>query len=354
MKAQAENLVRHTRGSPSNAGHSQVRIAVCGFGSSAEYFHLPLILADPRIVPVAILDPVPERREAGMEQGFLHGFPPEELSEVIRRFGLHAVVITSPSALHPAQAEAALRAGAHVLVDKPLALSLAEADSLIDLSHRLELTLLPFHNRRFDDDHVQTLALLKSGSIGRILRIDGTVTDWGPFNRHATRSFHPAWRVERRYGGGCLYDWGPHIFDQLLRFVGGQFPRRLHVLGKSVLWSKECEDLLAANFEWAGFCARILISSVDLAPAERWRICGDLGTLIVRGDDVEGTIEIHGLNDRPTHHSYRNSPMLGARYYDALLASVAGKPASARRLLCDARRTQALLEQVRSSMNFSG
>lgn len=330
---------------------SQIRIAVCGFGSSAEFFHLPLILADPLMIPVAIFDPVPERREAGMSHGFQHGFPPEDLPEVIRRLGLHAVVVTSPSAMHPAHAEAALRAGAHVLVDKPLALSLAEADSLIDLSSRLRRTLLPFHNRRFDDDHTQTVSLLKAGTIGRVLRIDGTVTDWGPFNRHATRSFHPAWRVERAYGGGCLYDWGPHIFDQLLRFAGGQLPRRLHVIGKSVLWSQECEDLLAAMFEWDGFCARILISSVDLAPSERWRICGDLGTLIVRGDDVNGTIEIHGLDGRRTQHSYHNSPMLGARYYDALLASVAGKPASAHRLLRDARKTQEFLEQARNSLN---
>jgi predicted dehydrogenase len=331
-----------------------IRVGLSGFGSSAECFHLPLLQSDERFSLVAAFDPVPQRRSFAEEAGFERVFDSSELTaEAIRDLALDCLVVTSPTSFHYPQAEVALEAGVHVLVDKPITRSVAELDQLISGAEKYGLAVIPFQNRRYDDDHQKILNIINSGDIGSIIRIDASITNWGQFNQYAAPEFDPQWRCQLRYGGGCLNDWGPHLLDQILQITDRKMPSRIQASSRSSLWSLDCDDLSMAIYDWDSFSVRLLISAVDLAPLERFRVCGTQGTIIVRGDDTEGEIEICKSSGAHKIH-YENKPEAAFPFYELLVNAVTDSPASAhQKLVTEVRQIIVLINETRERMSLN-
>lgn len=330
-----------------------IRLGLSGFGSSAECFHFPLLQSDKRFSLVAAFDPVLQRRLFAEEAGFERVFDSSELTaEAIKDLALDCFVITSPTSFHYAQTTVALEAGVHVLVDKPITLSVAELDRLISYAEKCGLAVIPFQNRRCDDDHRKILDIVNGGEIGSIIRIDASITNWGQFNQYAAPEFDPQWRCQLRYGGGCLNDWGPHLLDQILQITDRQMPRRIQASSRSSVWSSDCDDLSMAIYDWEAFSARLLISAVDFAPLERFRVCGTEGTAIVRGDDAEGEIEIRKLGGG-RKILYENKPEAAFAFYKLLAEAVTESPAPAhRKLVTEVRQVVFLMNKTREMMSF--
>lgn len=300
---------------------SELNVAICGFGASASYFHLPLLRNEECLRLAAVFDPTPERRTLALEEGFQQALQPEELGSIVRNLPLHIVVVCSPNSLHYTQAKTALNAGAHVLVDKPLAANSQEVRELKEIAEIKCLTLMAFQNRRYDDDYTQALQAVGSGLLGDIIRIDLAITSWGVFNSYAAPEFRPGWRAERLYGGGVFYDWGPHLLDQLLGLARWEMPTRIHAIGRPSVWSADCEDIFTAVYEWPTFFARVLITTVDFIGAERLRVCGTKGTLVVRGTDESGEVNIHTPSGTKTF-PYSTSRLAAAPIYHDLVEAV--------------------------------
>jgi len=138
-------------------------------------------------------------------------------AEALARDDVDAVVIAAPNAQHREIAEAAANAGKHVLVDKPMACSAADADAMIAAADANGVVLVPFQNTRFAPPFVAAHELVREGAIGSVSGIraafgHGGPQAWAP-NAH--------WFFERdASGGGCLIDLGVHVID-LVRFVTG-------------------------------------------------------------------------------------------------------------------------------------
>jgi predicted dehydrogenase len=330
----------------------KLRIGFCGFGASASHFHMPLIHHEYCLNPVVIFDPIPERYEYAKKCGFEFTLSPEDIGKAIKELSLDIIIITSPNALHYSQAKTALESGSHVLVDKPLALCSEDVNKLVDIANYNNLVLMPFHNRQYDDDHLQALKIVKSQEIGEIVRIDIAIASWGPSNKFAVPDFRPSWRTEKSYGGGGLYDWGPHILDQLLRFANWQLPKRIHAIGRSSIWSTDCDDILIAIYDWENFSARVLISSMDMAPVERLRICGTKGTVVVSGDDNHGEV-IKYSSTTSESRRYCNSLLLATPIYRTLIHAITtGQREHIIRCLDNTKKLFSLIDQTRQSLNF--
>jgi scyllo-inositol 2-dehydrogenase (NADP+) len=333
-------------------GNKKLNLGICGFGSSATHFHIPLINSELKLNLLAIFDPISERISFARKHGFQYLFPPEDLEKAIRELSLDIIVVTSPNSLHYVQAKTALEAGAHVLVDKPLALCSEEVNSLVNLASHKNLVLMAFQNRQYDDDYSQLLKIVQNQEIGEIVRIDMAIASWGPSNKFAVPDFRPSWRTEKSYGGGGLYDWGPHILDQLLRFANWELPKRLHAIARSSIWSTECDDILIAMYDWENFSARILISAMDMAPAERFRICGTKGTVVVRGDDNHGEVIKYSFTACESHR-YSNSLLLAAPIYRTLIHAITtGEREHIFSCLDNTKKLFCLIDKTRQSLNF--
>jgi predicted dehydrogenase len=192
-----------------------IRAAVVGFGSGGAIFHAPFLAADEAYSLAAVVTSDPDRaaRAAHTYPGARVVPTPEELFE--RAGELDLVVIASPPSSHVALARQALDAGLAVVVDKPLCVTAAEGEALVEHAERLGRPLTVFHNRRWDGDFRTLRDLLATGALGQIRRFESRFEWWKPEETKAWKAGAPPAR-----GGGILYDLGPHLVDQAVQLFG--------------------------------------------------------------------------------------------------------------------------------------
>ena len=125
--------------------------------------------------------------------------------------------VNTPNYLHAPQTIAALEAGVHVMVEKPMALNAAEAEAMLRASEKSGAKLLVAHCWRFDEEVRWLERQIDAGRLGKILRSkgNGVHVNWGP----------GGWFVEARYaGGGALADMGVHAIDTARFLLGDLQP----------------------------------------------------------------------------------------------------------------------------------
>jgi predicted dehydrogenase len=192
-----------------------LRVGLLGYGIAGRVFHAPLIAACPGLALAAVVTRSPERRAA------LHSTHPDAVAldtpdELwARASDLDLVVVATPNRSHVSLAQAALRAGLPVVVDKPLAGSAAEARALIADARARNLLLTVFQNRRWDGDFLTVRKLLAEGALGAVRRFESRFERWAPTPR-------PGWREsdDPADAGGLLVDLGAHLVDQALQLFG--------------------------------------------------------------------------------------------------------------------------------------
>jgi scyllo-inositol 2-dehydrogenase (NADP+) len=171
-----------------------IRVGLIGYGLAGVVFHEPLIRAAERLALAAVLT----SREHPLKVGTL-----DELLDCS-----DLVVIASPNQTHFPLAKVALERGKHVVVDKPIATAVADADELIHLARERQRVLTVFHNRRWDGDYL---------TVRKVLPMLGDIS---LFEAHWDRfrpAIKPGWREEPAPGSGVLSDLGPHMIDQALQ-----------------------------------------------------------------------------------------------------------------------------------------
>jgi predicted dehydrogenase len=124
-------------------------------------------------------------------------------------------VVASPSGAHAAQAREAVRRDLAVVVDKPLAVSAADARDLVDLAEERGVPLTVFQNRRWDPEHLTARAVLSSGALGEVVRYEARYERWRPVPKARWRE-----QTTSEQGGGLLLDLQTHLVDGALDLFG--------------------------------------------------------------------------------------------------------------------------------------
>jgi scyllo-inositol 2-dehydrogenase (NADP+) len=127
---------------------------------------------------------------------------------------IRLIVVATPNATHADLARRCLEAGRHVVVDKPFAVSSAEARPLIDLARGSDRLLTVFHNRRWDGDFLTVQRLLDEQTCGRTALVESRFERFRPERRPG------AWKERQEPGSGILFDLGPHLVDQAVTLFG--------------------------------------------------------------------------------------------------------------------------------------
>jgi scyllo-inositol 2-dehydrogenase (NADP+) len=194
-----------------------IRTAVLGYGLAGRVFHCPFVSSVPglQLSAIALRSPESARKTADAVAAL---YPQtrilSSIDEAIQSSEIDLIVVGTPNDSHVEYAEAALRAGKHVVVDKPLAPTSAEANHLIDLAARHGLVLAPFHNRRFDGDFQTVRKLIHAGTLGRVNTVLSHYDRFRPIQRPNS------WKEEGGPASGLLFDLGPHLLDQALALFG--------------------------------------------------------------------------------------------------------------------------------------
>jgi scyllo-inositol 2-dehydrogenase (NADP+) len=226
--------------------------------------------------PVAVADATAARRAKASEQGLKVFETPEQL---LREGKIDAVLIATPTAMHCDHALAALSAGKHVMIEKPMALDLAESKRIVTEADRQKRMVSVFHNRRWDADYLTVKAAVASGVLGRVINVESRLGQWASCVGPAAKEYRPNWRNEAAFGGGALYDWGSHFVDQLWRLFYPAKPTHVFSQLRGNVWSKDTDDFarICINFD-NGAVGLVEINTTTIYPLPRWHIDGTLGS----------------------------------------------------------------------------
>ncbi|NPV07809.1 MAG: Gfo/Idh/MocA family oxidoreductase [Anaerolineae bacterium] len=200
-------------------------------------------IADRRMIPegimasdicrlVMVMDTAPERAEA---VGQKYGVPyTTQLEEVLGNPAVDVVYVATPTFAHKDQAIAAAKAGKHVLVEKPLGLSLSEGRAILDACRHAGVKCASGYMMRYHGAHREIKRILADRELGEVVFGRAQLTCWYP-------PIPGAWRQEWRLGGGgALMDMGTHCLD-LLEWLIGPIDR-LTALVETVAFDYEVED----------------------------------------------------------------------------------------------------------------
>ena len=140
------------------AGSDELSVGIIGFGRiGAE--HAGWLDSATGVRPAAVFDPTPPRRAVAQQRGLL---TVDSVEQLLHDSTIDAVLVSTPTAMHFEHASAALRAGKHVMVEKPMAIDARQARGLIELAEERRLLLSVFHNRRWDIDYLTISAAIEN------------------------------------------------------------------------------------------------------------------------------------------------------------------------------------------------
>lgn len=197
------------------ANDAPIRTGIIGFGLSGRIFHAPFIATNPRfsLEVISTGDPARQAQAASAYPDADIVASPEEL--LARAGDLDLVVLASPAHTHRDQGIAAFAAGAAVVIDKPFAGSVAEAEELVAAADAAGKALMVFQNRRFDGDFLTVKNLIANGALGSVHRFESTFERWSP-------ELHDRWQdtTTIAQGAGITFDLGSHLIDQALQLFG--------------------------------------------------------------------------------------------------------------------------------------
>lgn len=269
-----------------------ITAGVLGLGSMGVGWHCAQLDRVEGLDLIAGCDPSEERRaEVEAKYGIdTHA----DYDEMLARDDLDLVVVATPSSMHRDHIIRALEAGKHCVSEKPLCMNLAECDEIIAAAERTGRMMSAYQNRRWDGDHLSALDTVRSGALGELFFTKQISMSYSAIMRtYGVTAFRPQWRAEKAWGGGLLYDFGPHRIDQLLQLLDYPAVRDVYADLQGHVWSDEVDDqcLVIIRFENG------ITSQVETTTIAR---LGIGGTLLVGRDGAyrDGTIATGEGDDR--------------------------------------------------------
>jgi scyllo-inositol 2-dehydrogenase (NADP+) len=323
-----------------------INVGVVGYGFAGRSFHSYLINRVPDMRLAAVATRSPERRALAQREYGVTTYG--TLDEMLAASDIDLVVIATPHDTHKSLAIRAMNAGRNVVVDKVMCLNGAEADEMIEASHRNGVLLSVFHNRRWDWDYLTVRKAIEGGLIGSPYLFEVAIVRY-----HASRG----WRNDVEAGGGILYDWGAHLIDHALGLV------------PSKIVSVTCDIQHRGWGAEIGSYARLLIRfqsdvlySIELGnlgryDKPRWLVLGETGAIVKTGLDPQEPAMLAGnieaAVERPENRARVTTDVQGFAT-EMVIESVHSDWTNYYRNIADALRGRAGLlvkpEQIRRAM----
>ena len=286
-----------------------LKVGVIGYGPAFKMgkLHLESLRGAAGFEPAAVCDLDPKCREKAAEE-----FPGIKTYGSVKRMlsesDAELTVVITPHNTHARLAIECLKAGRHVVTEKPFCISVKEADAMIAAARTHRRMLSVFHNRRWDGDYLAIKDAMARGLVGEVFQIEACMGGYG----------HPGywWRSDKRISGGAFYDWGAHVVDWVLGLVPAKIAEVSgHFQLKRVWHDVTNEDHCNAVVRFANGCsATIELSHMAAIGKPRWRILGTQGALVASEEGFRVVTYKDGIRldsemahkESASHAYYRN------------------------------------------------
>ena len=251
-----------------------IRCGLLGYGPAFNMGkgHGGWIDATPGLQTTAMCDINPERVAAAKKElPNLKGYF-ADLDEMLAMSELDLVIVILPHNLHAPMSIKCMKAGKHVVMEKPFSITVKEANAVIDTAREKGVMLSLFHNRRWDGDYLTIRDIIDRGLIGEVFHIE---CGQGGYR-------HPGywWRSDKAISGGVMHDWGAHFIDWILNLVSSRIAQVMGDFQKRVWNSITNQDHGQAYIRFEnGTTADYWISSIAALSRPKWLILGTKGAI---------------------------------------------------------------------------
>ena len=196
----------------------KLRVGVIGCGQIAKHLHVPDYAYCPQTEIVALCDLIPAKAKALADRWAPAAKVYTDYKKMLKEAKLDAVTVALPNYLHAPVTIAALRAGCHVNVEKPMACSMAEAKKMIDAAKKAKKLLNVDQSQRRFAPHVKAKEIIDSGILGKIIHVTAMFGHAGPEYWSPTGKWFFKKKLARF---GAMADLGVHKAD-LVRYLTGK------------------------------------------------------------------------------------------------------------------------------------
>lgn len=250
-----------------------VRVGLLGYGAIG-HEHSRAVRSVEGLTLTSVCDTAAARRDAA--RAVAPGIATTaDADALLARDDVDLVVVSTPPSTHASWALRAIRAGKHVVVEKPFAIRTEEADAVLAEAEANGRLAVVYQNRRFDPDHLAVRRAVAAGALGDVFHIETFIGGYG----------HPCnlWHSDEGVSGGAFYDWGSHILDQILDIVPTEIEHVTAATHKRRWFDVTNADHSRVTIRFVdGTEAEFVHSDLAAALKPRWYVLGTQGALVSR------------------------------------------------------------------------
>ena len=183
------------------------KLAIVGYGGQGAWHATWAGKSD--VVELTGVYDIAEKRMSAAREAGIRTY--SSLEEILADAAVDIVLCATPNDVHKDIVVSSLLAGKNVICEKPVALSTADFDEMVEAAERSGRLLSVHQNRRWDVDYLAMKKIVESGEIGELINIESRI--------HGSRGIPSDWRCHKPYGGGMVLDWGVHLIDQIMQLI---------------------------------------------------------------------------------------------------------------------------------------
>lgn len=264
----------------------KINTGIIGFGVGGNTFHAPII-STTEGYNIRSIRARKDSEIAIAKERYPGALIRDNADDVINDADIELVVITTPNAYHHPLAKQALLAGKHVVLDKPITITSADADDLIKIAKEQNQLLSVYHNRRYDSDFRTVKKILDGQLLGRLVEFESH------YDRFRNYLKPGAWREKDEPGAGILYDLGAHLIDQPLLLFG--MPEAITADVRVQREGTKATDNFEVILHYPGLKVTLKAGMLVSQSLPRYILLGDKGSFVKYGLDVQETALKAGL-----------------------------------------------------------
>lgn len=249
---------------------------------------------------IAVVDSVPEKAEKMAEK--YHARAYTSLQEMLERERPDVVDVCTPSGMHGEHACQVMRAGSHVIVEKPMEIKRERIEEMLRVQKETGRKMAVISQHRFDPATQQVRTLIEQGAFGRLALGNAAIPWWRSQKYYDSGAWRGTWELD---GGGVLMNQSIHSID-LLQWLMGPV-KSIYAYTDTLAHSIETEDVAAAVLRFANGALGTITATTDAYPGvtTRIEIFGDKGSAIIESDSLA---YLHIANEHEQVGDYGASP----------------------------------------------
>ncbi|GAA3938774.1 Gfo/Idh/MocA family oxidoreductase [Hymenobacter algoricola] len=274
-----------------------IQTGLLAYGMSGKVFQAPFLSVHPGFGFRALVER--SRREAHETYPGVVSYA--SVAELLADPEIELVIVNTPNDTHAELTRQALRAGKHVLLEKPVATSVAEFEELWALARQSGRQLLAYQNRRWDSDFQAVRQVVDSGQLGQLIEVHFR------FDRFKPALHFKKFKEEPVPGSGLLYDLGPHLLDQVISLFGR--PLRSRKTTGRYRPGSQVDDYFTYHLQYpAGLNVFVTSGLLIAQPLPSFVLHGTQGSFVKPRSDVQEAQLLRGMSPRAPEYGLDPEP----------------------------------------------